>query len=93
LQAKKAKIVAGSRAQEFLKIKNPLNTVVLVYHKIFRLSNNLKIIMKLAESDKTFNLLSGLTGEEAILDTTGFKLDPAQSGVLAEESWKDNFGA
>ncbi|MDR2353535.1 MAG: hypothetical protein LBF22_10340 [Deltaproteobacteria bacterium] len=49
--------------------------------------------MKLAESDKTFNLLSGLTGEEAILDTTGFKLDPAQSGVLAEESWKDNFGA
>jgi intracellular multiplication protein IcmO len=56
-------------------------------------NTNLKIFMKLAESDKTWNLLSGLTGEEAVLETTGFKLDPAQSGVLGGDSWQDNFGA
>ncbi|MDR1165821.1 MAG: TraM recognition domain-containing protein [Deltaproteobacteria bacterium] len=54
-------------------------------------NTNLKIFMKLAESEKTWRLLKGLSGEETALETTGFALKG--DGLGLEGKWTDNFAA
>jgi intracellular multiplication protein IcmO len=44
-------------------------------------NTNLKIFMKLAEAEKTWSLLRGLTGEETVLETAGFSM--RQGGGIA----------
>ncbi|MDR2198135.1 MAG: TraM recognition domain-containing protein [Deltaproteobacteria bacterium] len=38
-------------------------------------NTNVKVFMKLAEAEKTWQLLSGLAGEELVMETGGYKLD------------------
>jgi intracellular multiplication protein IcmO len=53
-------------------------------------NTNVKIFMRLEEPEKTWQLLSGLTGEEPVMMTTGFRLEP---GALGRGDYRDNFGA
>jgi intracellular multiplication protein IcmO len=53
-------------------------------------NTNVKVFMKLAESEKTWELIRGLTGEEPVLETTGYNLVEGEG--LGEGSRKDNPG-
>jgi intracellular multiplication protein IcmO len=54
-------------------------------------NTNVKIFMKLAESDKTWDLLNGLTGKKIVLETTGYNLKGGEG--LGSGTWKDNLNA
>jgi intracellular multiplication protein IcmO len=54
-------------------------------------NTNVKVFMKLAEADKTWQLISGLTGEELVVETNGYKMDEL-SGITSS-NYRDNFGA
>ncbi|MDR1086128.1 MAG: TraM recognition domain-containing protein [Deltaproteobacteria bacterium] len=49
-------------------------------------NTNLKIFMKLAEPEKTWNLLKSLSGEEPVLRTTGYNLNREH----ITSAWQDN---
>jgi intracellular multiplication protein IcmO len=49
-------------------------------------NTNLKIFMKMADPEKTWELLRSLSGEEPILRTTGFSLNHGE----ISSSWQDN---
>jgi hypothetical protein len=46
--------------------------------------------MRTEDPERTFGLLRALTGEGAVLQTTGYALKP---GSLAGGQWQDNLGA
>jgi intracellular multiplication protein IcmO len=54
-------------------------------------NTNLKIFMRLAEAEKTWHLLTGLTGDEPVMETSGCRLDPGAALPLG--GWRDNFTA
>jgi intracellular multiplication protein IcmO len=54
-------------------------------------NTNVKVFMKLAEAEKTWNLLRGLSGEETVVETTGYNLVPG--AVPGEGAWADNASA
>jgi intracellular multiplication protein IcmO len=54
-------------------------------------NTNVKVFMKLAEAEKTWQLISGLTGEESVMETNGYKVDELSG--LTSGNYRDNFGA
>ncbi|MDR1039281.1 MAG: TraM recognition domain-containing protein [Deltaproteobacteria bacterium] len=53
-------------------------------------NTSVKVFMRLAEADRTWDLLRRLAGDETVLETTGFGLTP---GELTAGAWRDEFRA
>ncbi|MDR1038901.1 MAG: hypothetical protein LBR80_01785 [Deltaproteobacteria bacterium] len=51
---------------------------------------SVKVFMRMAEAERTWDLLRRLAGDEAVMETTGFRLTP--SG-LTTDVWRDDFRA
>ncbi|MDR2460830.1 MAG: TraM recognition domain-containing protein [Deltaproteobacteria bacterium] len=54
-------------------------------------NTNVKVFMRLAESERTWQLLNGLTGEEAVIETSGYRME--SGNLLSEGTWQDSLGA
>jgi intracellular multiplication protein IcmO len=54
-------------------------------------NTNVKVFMRLAEAEKTWQLIRGLTGEGQVMETSGFRMDPSAS--LSPGSYQDALSA
>jgi intracellular multiplication protein IcmO len=54
-------------------------------------NTNAKVFMILTESEKTWSLIRGLTGEESVMEASEYRLE--ESSGMGEGDWKDTLSA